>query len=312
MTEIYLDHPGMITSDEEELIGNIIRNDLKNSCPCFVEVGPWLGKSTYCILDSISTTYEHIDVDSRPLICFDRFKWSDMYSDSVRNYSEFASRYGIDKLKDGDCFQVEFDNIMADHSSKIAVVSSKKEVSEISLGDITSFAANRHVSAFFIDASKNWEYNYSLLGTISRYLSQAPGKSIIYLQDALHPTAYRLLSLIVLSEGFEWHRLSLNTGTAVSIMAGNNFRLPSFQMDDYDVSQLFSSWHEFKRFLGEHHLSEMSSLALVSFLIFTGHSDAAKSVGIQTLSGMDKSSIQIFERLVGNKVLKQYRSIGIL
>jgi hypothetical protein len=305
-------HPGMITAEEEEFILQIISNEKDIEHSCFVEVGPWLGKSSYCILNGIHSLNPNIQLDEPKLLCIDRFKWSRMYAAASENYTDFLTYYSLDKLLEGDCFQAAFDKIMADHSSNIPVRSIKKEVSEIGLSDFTSFSSDRRISAFFIDASKNWEDNYFLLASIQSFVERAENEVIIYLQDALHPTAYRLLNLLVLSQGISWYSYSQRTGTALAITASNRFTLPSYKMSDFDVSYLFANWNILTDFLAGHHLSDMSNLALASFLIFTNHQDVGSSIASEVLRGMDDESIALFERLAGNKVIKQYKSLKLL
>jgi len=149
------DHPGMISSDEEKLIKSIVLDSYLNNSSCFIEIGPWLGKSTYCILDAIENIYLPKNSGPPLLACYDRFIWSEMYARSVQNYSSFSSFYELDKLREGESFQSNFEKIIENHPSKILVTSSIREVSEISLDDFISFSSSRDISAFFIDASKN-------------------------------------------------------------------------------------------------------------------------------------------------------------
>jgi hypothetical protein len=313
MTPKFPVHPGMITSDEENLILQIVRDTHNIDDSCFVEIGPWLGKSSYCILDGLRPLDLNTNLDLPKLLCFDRFRWSSMYAEASKKYSDFISYYSLNMLTEGDCFQDAFDKIMADHVSGLPVMSSKMEASDISLTDFTSFAGDRHISAFFIDASKNWEDNYSVLSCISSYMRGQQSDTILYLQDALHPTAYRLLNLIVLSQGFSWYGYSSNSGTALAIRVHNDFKLPSHTMNDYDISYLFSAWNGFRGFLGaDHHYSEMVNLALASFLIFTDHHDAARSIASEALREMNAHSISLYERLAGSKVVKQFKSLNLI
>ena len=300
-------HPGMITSDEEDLILDLISKvgDVDESR--FIEIGPWLGKSSYCILDAIDSLNPGFSLSDPKLLCIDRFRWSSMYAVASKDFSDFMSYYSLDKLSEGDCFQLAFDKIMADHVSNIPVKSLKKEVFDIDLNDIISFAGGESISVFFIDASKNWEDNYSLLDCISKYAKESSNEFIVYLQDAFHPTAYRLLNLLVLCEGLDWHSYSLRTGTALVVRVSSDFRLPSRVMNEFDVSHLFSSWSDFREFMVDHHLFKMNTLALASFLFFTGHSDAGRSIASEILGGMNPQEAQLFEKLAGTKVVRQYK-----
>jgi len=83
-------------------------------------------------------------------------------------------------------------------------------------------------------------------------------------------------------------------------------------MNSYDPSELTLKWNVFIDFLGDNDFKEMSPLALAAFLIFTGHRDVASSIAADVFTRMNSSSLQLYTRLAGDKVCKQFKSIGLL
>ena len=134
----------------------------------------------------------------------------------------------------------------------------------------------------------------------------------MYFHDALHTSAYRLLNLLILSDGLSWSDYSETSGTAVSVKIPSNISLPSSDMKSFEISDLLARWKGFRRFTSNHHFGALLDLSLVSFLAFTNHREAAYTMGLDILGSLGEERLQLFRKLVGSKVLKQYQAIGLL
>jgi hypothetical protein len=92
----------------------------------------------------------------------------------------------------------------------------------------------------------------------------------------------------------------------------SNISLPSSDMNNFEISDLLARWKGFRRFTRNHHFGPLLDLSLVSFLAFTNHREAAYTMGLDILGSLGEERLQLFGKLAGSKVLKQYQAIGLL
>jgi hypothetical protein len=183
-----------------------------------VEMGPWLGGSTYCLAAGMQAAAAAGGGRTTPhkLHVFDNFVW--------RGF--MAGRGGPD-LAEGECFEPGFRANTADHADRLVV--HRAWLPDETAPDDPELAAIRDpvpndaalvqwdpeqpVEILFVDGAKSWQGMITLLETFAAGL--IPGTSLLVFQDYKYWGEYWVAVIVELLAdvlGFE-HQLRENTVT---------------------------------------------------------------------------------------------------
>lgn len=175
------DLPTMITPEERQYL-YWLGADVWQGEGYVVEIGPWLGGSTWCLAAGMRQSGHPID---KRLVVYDNFVWRDFMS----------SRTSLD-LKPGDCFQSEFQKNLQEFESTIdswkqtlpdEVIEHDREAHSKRYTDSENVPLFRGVPGsdpveiLFIDGAKSWMGQKHLLLHVAERM--IPGKSILVCQD---------------------------------------------------------------------------------------------------------------------------------
>lgn len=147
-----------------------------------VEIGPWLGGSTWCLAAGMKSSGH---VTDKRLVVYDNFIWR-----------EFMSERAALDLKPGDSFQAEFLKNLSKYESVVdsykralpdeTIASdqdaqSKRYVSDENVTLFEGVPGSETVEILFVDGAKSWLGLKHLLLNVSERL--VPGQSILVCQD---------------------------------------------------------------------------------------------------------------------------------
>lgn len=195
-----------------------------------VEIGPWLGGSTYCLASGMAANPKR---GERRLHCFDNFLWRPFMADRAPL-----------PLGNGDSFEPyfranlrEFEELICVHRSSLADDANSHDHWAKTNRDVepksplVSWPVGSPVEVLFVDGAKSWDGFRHLLVTFANSL--LPGVSLLVMQDYKDWAAYWIPAMLELfGDKIEIvHTLPSNTVTfAVTqpISEHDAARIPAF------------------------------------------------------------------------------------
>ncbi|MHC4515658.1 MAG: hypothetical protein ACYTGW_13880 [Planctomycetota bacterium] len=167
-----------------------------------VEVGPWLGGSTWCLAAGMQAAASVESVESsRQLHVFDNFVWRD-----------FMNGRGGPDLADGASFEEHFKKNLAPHAERMVVHAAWLPDDEEAPGDAELGAireeiptdaervawpgSSEPVEILFVDGAKSWQGMIALLTAFADAL--VPERSLLVFQDYKYWGAYWVAAVVEL------------------------------------------------------------------------------------------------------------------
>jgi len=277
-----ISNPGMISGEEERLYYYLARECYRPGS-LYLEIGTWLGRSTVRICEGLSSRG-----DDWRLICYDKFEWLDFYA--KRAADQGANGRWIEpvaKLRPGESFEQAFLQYLSAYRDHISTRRG-------SLGDIGAvmhhdLQPGTAIRGLFVDASKGWPENASLLRVVGPHL--APGETSILFQDFLYCQSYKLMFLLLGCDFLEPY-LFTKSGTSVVMklkaeIHGSEPILQDGSIKTFTVDQIYRAWERAKTYFPEWKLVDnATNLALPLMLIERGfHAEATEELGKVHLTG---------------------------
>jgi len=169
--------PTMISSEEQRYLYWLTRTHWQD-VGHVVEMGPWLGGSSYCLLEGMQGGNSH------GLHVFDNFVWR-----------EFMGGRGGPELADGESFESHFRMNLAPHADRLTVHNAwlpdeeahdDPELAAIrepipADAKMVAWQADEPVEILFVDGAKSWRGLTTLLATFVDAL--IPDRSLLVFQD---------------------------------------------------------------------------------------------------------------------------------
>jgi hypothetical protein len=179
------DYPAQIStmiSDEEKQYLYWLTSSVWRGSGQVVEIGPWLGGSTYCLAAGMQSSGHET---KKRLVVYDNFVWR-----------EFMSERDTAVLKPGDCFHSEFRKNISTYKSIVDSYKqalpdefiqsdqdaiSKRYVKEENVAIFQGLPNSQPVEILFVDGAKSWLGLKHLLFHVTERL--IPAESILVCQD---------------------------------------------------------------------------------------------------------------------------------
>ncbi|HYG37756.1 MAG TPA: hypothetical protein VD908_04020 [Cytophagales bacterium] len=178
-----------------------------------IEIGPWLGGSTYCLALGMS---QNPNKSIHKLHVYDNFIWREFMSkraplelqpgDSFRDYF-------IENIKPFEGYISHYKQSLPDEIVANDNFADAGRQYEMGNSEILTWESEKPVEILFIDGAKSWSGMKHLFNIF--YKSIIPGKTLIVCQDYKYWGAYWVIIIIeILFDHLEvFHNLSFNTVT---------------------------------------------------------------------------------------------------
>jgi hypothetical protein len=187
----------MISPEEQRYLFWLTRTHWKD-VGHVVEMGPWLGGSSYCLLEGMQAAGA-ASTSPHKLHVFDNFVWR-----------EFMGGRGGPELDDGASFESHFRRTLAPHAARLAVHNAwlpddeahdDPELEAIREpippdAELVTWCADDPVEILFVDGAKSWRGMTALLTTFVDAL--IPDRSLLVFQDYKYWGEYWVATLVEL------------------------------------------------------------------------------------------------------------------
>lgn len=228
--------PAMLSEDEKYLYHKTAGSYRGKGA--VIEIGPWLGASTYQICSGLATSGHDWS-----LTVLDRFKWSPLYANGFPKVD----------LKRGDSFLPLFREHLSPYSSKINVLTGEVlEIEEL-------LQLSESVELLFIDAPKSWRMLWTVFNHLGPRLQRG---SRVLMQDFLHITSRQIAWLAASIPELE----AMETvGDGTSVVFTVSKRLTSFGQDlpsdmrEVPSTRLIELWERMASMLPEARASDLGA-----------------------------------------------------
>ncbi|WP_058557578.1 class I SAM-dependent methyltransferase [Thiohalocapsa sp. ML1] len=267
-------------SEEEQQYLNWLGSCYWTGAGAIVELGPWLGGSSYCLATGMAANRHR---GNHRLHCFDNFIWR-----------PFMAQRAPITLENGASFEAYFRANLQDYAELLSVhrVSIPDDVNHQDHWAKTnrdthptlpliSWTRELPVEILFIDGAKSWDGFRYVLAEFARSL--LPGTTLLVMQDYKDWAAYWIPAILeIIGEKIEIvHLLSSNTVSfrlAQPINADDVARIPLFdQVTLAEAETLIAQASSRLAALGDAEGALIVSLTVVRLSLHKGNTDAAVS-----------------------------------